>query len=253
MPHWLLLALAMIVCCAATFVIILVVQRRIGPDDDPSGTPDVIEYMTMMIGVVYAIVLGLAIAGAWEARGAAEATVRTEAQALHEISERSAVFPAADRQRIGESIDAYVAHVVRTEWSTMADHGRLDDRTGQLFGAVRTAVLAGEPRNELQGQAYAPMADRIAIADEARTDRGAAAQPTMPAVVWFGLIGGAVVSIGMVFALQIRRTARELTVAGLYCALFTFLLFLIWDMDAPFSRGMAIGADAFLAHFPQAG
>ena len=48
----------------------------------------------MMIGVVYAIVLGLAIAGVWEARGAAQESVRQEAQALHEISERVQVYPA---------------------------------------------------------------------------------------------------------------------------------------------------------------
>ena len=52
--------------------------------------PDVIEYMTMMIGVVYAIVLGLAIAGVWEGRSAAQESVRLEAQALHEVSERAA-------------------------------------------------------------------------------------------------------------------------------------------------------------------
>jgi F0F1-type ATP synthase assembly protein I len=54
----------------------------------------------------------------------------------------------------------------------------------------------------------------------------------------------------MVFALQIRRTARELILAGLFSALIAFLLFLIWDFDAPYSRGITASAEPFFALFP---
>ncbi|GHC91359.1 bestrophin-like domain [Streptomyces flavofungini] len=250
MPQWLALCLVIVMVGAIVYAIMVINHRRLGADDDPSGTPDVIEYMTMMIGVIYAIVLGLAIAGVWEARSAAQDTVQTEAQALHEVSERAQVFAVPEREKIRSHIGSYVTHVVHTEWPAMANHGRLTDRGDELFSRLRTAVLRSEPRTELQGQAYAPMADQVGIADEARTHRAEAAGSTMPGTVWFGLIAGAVVSVGMIFALQIRRTPRELAVAGLFCALFAFLLFLIWDMDAPFGRGLAATADAFLNHFP---
>ena len=85
MSEWLVLAIAVGATCLLVVVAVVLRQRRAGQDDDPSETPDVIEYMTMMIGVVYAIVLGLAIAGVWEARGAADVWVRQEAQALYEV------------------------------------------------------------------------------------------------------------------------------------------------------------------------
>ena len=75
----------------------------------------------------------------------------------------------------------------------------------------------------------------------------------MPGVVWFGLIAGGVVTVGMIFALQIRRTPRELILAGLFSALIAFLLFLIWDFDAPYSRGITATAEPFLTLFPEAG
>ncbi|SDJ55773.1 DUF4239 domain-containing protein [Streptomyces indicus] len=253
MPPWLVMLAAVAAIGAVIYVTSGLIRRRLGDDDDPTQTPDVIEYMTMMIGVVYAIVLGLAIAGVWEARGAAQSVVDTEAQALHEVYERAEVFPGAERAAIRSSVDAYVTYAVRSEWAHVAEHHRPTEEGNRLFAAVRRTVQESEPRDELQGQAYAPMTDQVALADDARADRMAAAEPTMPGVVWFGLVTGALVSIGMVFALQIRRTPRELTVAGLYSALFAFLLYLIWDMDTPFSRSMAIGADAFLQHFPAAG
>ncbi|MGW0334884.1 bestrophin-like domain [Streptomyces sp. NPDC003011] len=250
MPEWLVLTLAMLSACAVVVVITLVRHRRAPDDEDPSETPDVIEYMTMWIGVVYAIVLGLAIAGVWEARSSAQDHVQAEAQALHEISERVRVYPPDVRDRIRADVNAYVGHVVTTEWKAMADDGQVTDRGTALLGRIRVDVTDYEPRTDFEAQAYQPVLDQIATADQARNARADSASPTMPGVVWFGLLGGGVVTIGMVFALQIRRTVRELVLAGLFSALIAFLLFLIWDFDAPYSRGITASADPFLSLFP---
>src|SRR5262245_57342696 len=239
LSEWLVLALAIAAACAVVIVVTLVRHRTASEDDDPSETPDVIEYMTMWIGVVYAIVLGLAIAGVWEARSAAQDHVQAEAQALHEISERVRVYPADVRDRIRGDVNAYVGHVVTTEWKTMAAHGKVTARGSDLLQRIRQDVTDYQPKTDFQAQAYQPLLDQVTAADTARTARADAASATMPPVVWFGLLAGAVVTIGMVFALQIRRTTRELVLAGLFSALIAFLLFLIWDFDVPYSRGVA--------------
>ncbi|MFF2124229.1 hypothetical protein ACFVW1_02290 [Streptomyces olivochromogenes] len=250
MSEWLVLVLAMAAACVVVLVVSLVRTRRAPDDEDPSETPDVIEYMTMMIGVVYAIVLGLAIAGVWEARSAAQDHVQAEAQALHEISERVRVYPPDVRDRIRGDVDAYVGYVVKTEWQTMADHGHVTAKGGRLFEVVRQDVSTYKPGSDFEAQTYQPLVDQVTAADAARNARADSTDATMPGVVWFGLITGAVVTIGMVFALQIRRTKRELILAGLFSALIAFLLFLIWDFDAPYSRGITASAEPFTALFP---
>ncbi|MET7604428.1 DUF4239 domain-containing protein [Streptomyces avermitilis] len=250
MSEWLVLVLAMAAACVVVVIVTLVRHRTAAEDDDPSETPDVIEYMTMMIGVVYAIVLGLAIAGVWEARSVAQDHVQTEAQALHEISERVRVYPPDVRDRIRDDVNVYVGQVVTTEWKTMADEGRVTTRGAELFQRIRQDVTDYQPKTDFEAQAYQPLVDQVSAADTARASRADSTGATMPGVVWFGLITGAVVTIGMVFALQIRRTRRELVLAGLFSALIAFLLFLIWDFDAPYSRGVAASAEPFLAFFP---
>jgi hypothetical protein len=240
----------MAAACVVVIVVTLLRARRAAPDEDPSETPDVIEYMTMWIGVVYAIVLGLAIAGVWEARSAAQDHVQAEAQALHEISQRVRVYPADVRDRIRADVNAYVGHVVTTEWKSMTEHGEVTARGQELFQRIRQDVSDYQPKTDFQAQAYQPLVDQVTAADAARNARADATGSTMPPVVWFGLIAGAVVTIGMVFALQIRRTPRELVLAGLFSALIAFLLFLIWDFDAPYSRGIAASAEPVLALFP---
>ncbi|MFI0711869.1 hypothetical protein ACH4SK_14670 [Streptomyces inhibens] len=250
MSQWLVLTIAMAVACGVVLTITVLKERRIGEDDDPSETPDVIEYLTMMVGVVYAIVLGLAIAGVWEARSAAEDTVRTEAQALHEVSARARTYPAPVRDRIRSDVEAYVTHVVHKEWPVMADQGRLTRRGTDLLAKVRADVTDYHPANDFEGQSYQPLVDQVAVADGARTARADAADSTLPGVVWFGLVTGGAISVGVMFTLQIRRSGRELLMAGLFSALIAFLLFLVWDFDAPFSRGISAGADPFLDLFP---
>jgi hypothetical protein len=250
LSDWLVLALAMAAACAVVLIVTLVRHRSAPEDEDPSETPDVIEYITMMIGVVYAIVLGLAIAGVWEARSGAQDHVQAEAQALHEISERVRVYPPDVRDRIRGDVNTYVSHVVTTEWKTMADEGHVTASGGRLFARIRQDVTDYQPKTDFEAQAYQPLVDQVTAADAARAARADSTGATMPGVVWFGLITGAVVTVGMIFALQIRRTPRELILAGLFSALIAFLLFLIWDFDAPYSRGITASAEPFTSLFP---
>lgn len=253
MSDWLVLVLAMLGACAVVIVITLVRHKRAPEDEDPNETPDVIEYMTMWIGVVYAIVLGLAIAGVWEARSSAQDHVQSEAQALHEISERVRVYPTEVRDRIRDDVTAYATYVVHHEWKTMAEDERVTDRGAELLQKVRQDVTDYQPKNDFEAQAYQPLLDQITAADQARNARADSTGATMPPVVWWGLLTGALITVGMVFALQIRRTRRELVLAGLFSATIAFMLFLIWDFDAPYSRGIAVTAEPFVNLFPGIG
>ncbi|MFF6956399.1 DUF4239 domain-containing protein [Streptomyces sp. NPDC008317] len=245
MSQWLALVIAMAAVCAVVLGVVVLRTRKVHEDDDPSETPDVIEYMVMMIGVVYAIVLGLAIAGVWEGRSGAQAEVLAEAQALHEVSARAQVYPVDVRDRIRADVNAYAAFVADKEWPYMKNHGELDPRGNALLDTLRKDVSQYAPTSDLGAQAYQPLVDEVAAVDEARTSRSQSVGATMPGMVWFGLITGALVTVGLIFTLQIRRSPKELLLAGLFSALIAFLLFLIWDLDDPFGGGLAVSADVF--------
>ncbi|MET7362400.1 hypothetical protein ABZS76_28765 [Streptomyces sp. NPDC005562] len=245
MTEWFVLGLAMVLACAVVLTVTVLRHRRVPDDDDPSQTPDVLEYMVMMVGVVYAIVLGLAIAGVWEARGAAQDGTRDEAQALHEITRRVQVYPADVRERVQQDVRQYGEHVTRVEWPRMIEDHELTDRGGELLDTLRQDIAERPPANDLEAQTYQPLLDQVAAADEARRTRADNAEETLPGVVWFGLVSGALVTVGLIFTLQIRRSAREMLLAGTFSALIAFLLFLVWNFDAPFGRSTAETASAF--------
>ncbi|WP_414167272.1 DUF4239 domain-containing protein [Streptoverticillium reticulum] len=249
MSEWLVLAIAMAAACAVVLSITVLRERRLGEDDDPSETPNVIEYMTMMVGVVYAIVLGLAIAGVWEARNGAQTTVQAEAQALHEVYERVEAYAPDARDQTRKDVTAYASYVVHKEWPVMLKEQKLTEHGAQLLDKVRDDVTSYQPRNDHETQSYQPLLDQVGAANGARNARAANADETMPGVVWFGLIAGAVVAVGIIFTLQIRRSPRELLLAGVYSALIAFLLFLIWDFNSPFGHHVADAAGPFTELF----
>ncbi|WP_424211032.1 hypothetical protein ACN20G_02425 [Streptomyces sp. BI20] len=251
MSEWLVLAVAMALVCAAVLAFTVIRHRRVAADEDTSETPDVIEYMVMMVGVVYAIVLGLAIAGVWEARGAADDSVRDEAQSLYEVTQRADVYPAEVRDRIRGEVDAYVTHTVRVDWPRLVAGEAPSEEGGVLLDTLRKDVTHQKLGDELQAQSYQPLLDRIAAADAARHGRSQGSESTLPSVVWFGLLAGALVTIGLIFTLQIRRSGRELLLAGLFSALIVFLLFLVWSFDAPYGRDGVDSAGPFADLFPK--
>ncbi|MFB7123206.1 DUF4239 domain-containing protein [Kitasatospora xanthocidica] len=249
MSEWVALIIAMASACAVVMAVVVLRQRR-PIEESADETPDVIEYITMMIGVVYAIVLGLAIAGVWEARGAAQDDLFREAQSLREISDRAVIYPAEFRDQVRADVDTYVSYVVNTEWSYMQETGGITEKGDQLLQKLQNDIATRSPASDLESQGYQPIMDRVSQASESRNSRGQNAGPTMPGVVWFGLIGGAVVTVGMLFALQIRRTPRELTLALCFSVLIAFLLFMIWDFDNPFSRSVSVTTQPFEDLFP---
>ncbi|MCE7079277.1 DUF4239 domain-containing protein [Streptomyces sp. ST2-7A] len=249
MSPWLVLSLAVAATCGLVLLVGWWHGRREG-DEEPFEAPAVIDYMIMMIGVVYAIVLGLAIAGVWEERSAAEDWVRQEAQALHEVGVRAAVLPDDVRDRVRGDVDAYVRHTVEVEWPRMVEEEELTERGEILLERLREGVLGYTPESPVVSQERAAMMDRLAAVSEARTARAQSAESTMPGVVWVGLLVGGLVVVGLIFTLRIRRSARELLLSALFSALIGFLLYLIWHFDSPFARGLTDSTEAFELLFP---
>ncbi|MBB0232126.1 DUF4239 domain-containing protein [Streptomyces calidiresistens] len=251
MSPWLVLSLAVVATCGLVLSVGWWRGRRYGAEgEEEVGTPAVIDYMIMMIGVVYAIVLGLAIAGVWEERSAAEDWVRQEAQALHEVGVRAEALPAAVRDRVREDVDAYVRHTLEVEWPHMVEEEELTERGDILLERLREGIRDHRPEDPVALQERAAMTDHLAAVSEARTARAQSAESTMPAVVWVGLLVGGLVVVGLIFVFRVRRSAREVVLSALFSALIGFLLYLIWHFDSPFARGLTDSTEAFELLFP---
>ncbi|MGW8377052.1 DUF4239 domain-containing protein [Streptomyces sp. ODS28] len=214
------------------------------PRDDDADV-GIVDYATMWVGVLYAIMLGLAVVAVWDARNGASDNARDEAVALREIQDSAEVLPAAQHERIDRVLHDYVRGVVDDEWTQMRDHERMDPQSERRFQHLRDAVSDFQPKTAQQITVYNTQAKQLADATAARAVRGddASQGGEMSPILWFGVVIGAVITIAFAFAYPITRGWPQLAVVTTMAAMIAYTLFVIWTINPPFGGSMPVEPD----------
>lgn len=214
-------------------------QRWIVADADAAGA----LYAT--IGMVYAILVTIAAIAVWEPRAAAADSTEREATDLIEAYWSARSLPAPDRLNVQRLILTYTEEVIDGEWHVLSKD-RLPSADAQnLLNQLRSTAEAIEPVTDREMSAHDQLLARIADAADARRARIGAAGEGMPYPLWPILILGGAISISFLYLFGLQRTFPNglmmFTVGGMVA----LLLVVIYQLEYPFSRGLAIGPEAF--------
>ncbi|WP_175410805.1 DUF4239 domain-containing protein [Streptomyces sp. TRM64462] len=223
-----------------------------GDDDNEENKEEVAEYMSMMIALLYAMLLGLALVTVWDVRESAETHASKEAGALHQITVLADGFPEDQRRRINTAAQEYATEVVRTEWPRMNDRQNLGEPGWDLVRQIRAASAAPPDATPAQQVTALEMLAQLSILDESRRGREHEGQETLSPVLWAGMVLGAVLSVCILFFFGIGRSPSQLVMAMGMVALTVFLLFLINELSRPFGDVAGVGPQPFTRYFPTA-
>ncbi|MER7173433.1 hypothetical protein [Streptomyces mesophilus] len=242
--------LAIVVGVALLAAAVVLVKHRLwplGPDDEPRE--DVAEYISMMVGVLYALILGLALVSVWDSHSTAEEHTATEAGAAHQIHLLADGLPGAQARALRDQIEAYAQHVTATEWPAMAQ-GELPGGAGwQLLDHVRAAAQLPADATPAQQVAGLETLGQLGTLDEARRGREADAAQSLSPVIWLGLITGGLLTVAFMFMFGVKRSFTHVVMVMGLSALITFTVLLIYQLDSPFKGLFAVGPDAFTRYF----
>ncbi|MFF8291604.1 hypothetical protein ACF068_20565 [Streptomyces sp. NPDC016309] len=220
--------------------------------DEEEGGGEVAEYMSMMIALLYALLLGLALVSVWELRGDAESHTSTEAGALHQMTVLAEGLPPEQKKRLDAVAERYAVHVVQDEWPRMRLGGQLPDAGWGLVGQMRAVAAAPPHATSSQEVTALELLGQLSTLDDARRGRESVAQETLSPVLWAGIFVGAVLSVGMLFFFGIGRSLGQLMMAMGMVVLTVFLGLLIHYLSTPFGDVMGVSADPFTRYFPGA-
>lgn len=231
----------------------VVVRHRLwppGPDEEPRE--DVAEYISMMVGVLYALVLGLAMVSVWENRSGAEEHVRAEASAAHQIRLLSAGLPAAEAERTRGAVDAYVRHVVSAEWPAMRE-GEPPGRQGwDLLDALRSAGRIPDTATPSEQAVLQETLAQLSTLDEARRGRETDVGNGLSPVLWFGLVVGGLLTVAFMFLFGVKRSFTQVVMVMGLTALITFTVLLVYQLNQPFDGMFEVAPTPFTRYFPHA-
>ncbi|KUH37500.1 MULTISPECIES: DUF4239 domain-containing protein [Streptomyces] len=221
---------------------------RDGDCEEDSGDT-VAEYMSMMIALLYAMLLGLALVTVWDLRAGAGSSTADEAGALHQMTVLAEGLPPEQRLRVEGLAQQYAEHVVREEWPRMNRQEDLGDTGWDMLRRMRADAAAPPDATPAQQVTALELLTQLGTLDEARRGREASAQDSLSPVLWVGLVVGAVLSVCILFFFGIGRSASQLVMAMGMVALTVFLGYLIHQLSIPFGDVAGVSTDPFTRYF----
>jgi hypothetical protein len=238
--------LLLLVVCAAMVVSVvgLALVQRLVSSELRKQHNDVAGFIYAVVGVVYAVLLGLVVVAVWGDYEATRDTTYREADELAEIFWLVHRFPEPQQHHIQELARSYARVVVQEEWALMA-HGRSSPRAWALLDELRGALEGFEPHTEAEQALYQEGLQQIHDLADARRMRLVEANEGIPALLWVVLGVGGMIAVGFTYLFGLESTwAHRLMVAAL-AGLIALVLFAIGELDYPFSGGAHIGTGAF--------
>jgi hypothetical protein len=182
---------------------------------------------------VYGIVLAFVIVNQYTDFAATRDQVQSEALNMEDVYRAAQGFARPVRVQFDATLSDYVRTVVLQEWNDMA-HGRDSPRAADDLDRMFAILTHYRPAQPATVALYQEALGFLHDAHAGRHRRVDAAIDTLPALlVWF-LILGAVVTVLASFLLGFSRRHHYLVPVSLACLL-GFTLLLSMELDFPFS------------------
>ncbi|MFD5466083.1 hypothetical protein ACFWIQ_25100 [Kitasatospora sp. NPDC127059] len=195
--------------------------------------------------MLYALVLGVALVSAWEAKDDANTDISAEAGALQQTYLLADGLPPADAQRARSATMTYAAYVRGEERPLMEQREPLGARGWVLLHDVQNAWGSFEPTSSAQLQLDQPAFGQISAAYQARHGREADGRRGMSGVLGFGLIAGGALTLGLMFLFGIERNRTHLVLAAGFTSLIAFMVVLIYALNSPFGGPLGLSPVLF--------
>jgi hypothetical protein len=202
-----------------------------------------------MVGVLYALVLGIVLVSVWEGRDDAQASVQTEASSLNQISVLAKAIPSPSGPLIQRDVQAYANIVVNVEWPEMAAHQPLSSAGWTSLTDLTNAIEAYQPATAVQQNISAEALSQLSSVYDARHSRQQESADGLSPILWIGLILGGILTIVFVFCFGVERSGNHLTMVMGLTGLVGFLVVMVFELNHPFSGSMGINADMFSQYF----
>lgn len=214
-------------------------RRCENPPNDLAG------FVYAVVGVSYAVLLGLSAVAAYEHFSEVEHLANREANAVGDLYRDLEGYPSPLRERLQGQLRQYVHLVIEDELPALR-HAEEATAARDVVDGLVTAWVTVEPRSEghklLHGQALQELNTFLSLR-RARLQEG---QAGLHPVVWFVLLAGAGLTIGFTYLFWAESHQLHGLMVGMLAAMLGLAVFWLAAMDHPLRGPLSISTDGFL-------
>lgn len=234
------------VVCVSVLVAVLglfLVQRLV-PATVRKEHNDVAGFIYAVLGVAYAVLLGLVIIAVWENFAEARDTADQEANELAEIAWLAHGMPEPERGRLQELSRSYAEVVVEEEWPLMRE-GESSPRAWATIDEIRLTLEGVEPRTRVDELLYQQSLERVHDLNDARRARLVDTEEGLPAILWVVLLVGGLIVVGFTYLFGLENSTVHTLMVGALASIIALALFTVGALDYPFGTGVQVQPAAF--------
>jgi Protein of unknown function (DUF4239) len=217
----------------------LILVQRLVPAHLRRQHNDVAGFMYAVLGVVYAVLLGLMVVAVWEEWNQAATTADAEASALAEVFWIADRMPESRGHRIQVLARSYARVVVNEEWQLM-EQEKSSPKAWDLLDDIRTSLQNFDPSTPAEEVLYAQGYDTMRDLADARRDRLLEAQQGLPAILWVVLITGGTIVVGFTYLFGLESTVIHLLMVASLALVIALVLFTVAALNFPFKGDITI-------------
>jgi hypothetical protein len=228
---------------AASIGGLLLVQRAV-PANRRQEHNDVAGFMYAVLGVAYAVLLGLMVVAVWQDYETAQASATREANDVATVFWLARGLPQPEARHTQELARSYARVVAEEEWPLMG-RGEESSKAWGLLDDLRGSVVALQPTTTTQGMLYDNEVQAVRDLGDDRRDRLLEADQGLPALLWAVLLVGGVIVVGFTYLFGLRSTTVHTLMVAALALTIGLVLFTISALDFPFRGDVRVGPDAF--------
>lgn len=234
-----------IILIVGSSLLFLWLLERFWPGDKRIKHNDIIGWQLGILGTTYAVILGFMLYTVWINFGEADLNADAEANAVVNVYRLAEGLPAQQRMQVQQTARAYADIVVNQDWPAMArsDSSPLPSHvTDQELWSILMSVKAATP-TELTAEDHA-LYELSALAGHRRIRR-LQSTSRLPAILWFVLIVGGVVTIMSSCMFGASNNRLHAIQVFSFSLLIALVLVAIADIDRPFQGTVHVRDDPF--------
>ncbi|WP_448953304.1 bestrophin-like domain [Labrys neptuniae] len=244
-------ATVLAICLVITWIVIGIVRFAIAKGG--YAADEALPIRESIVGActtIFALMVAFSAAGLWADSLAARSAAQQEADAVENVLVLASGLPADLQTSVRDSLKAYVAQVVSSDWPAMADGESIEspvfDRSGDIL--IKTIGLVSR-QNETGASpaAYTPVVNQLLAVRHARLLRLSASNTGMSWAQWIAIW---IISTMTVTAIAICNNhvfRMQILATHIFVVVVTAAYFVILAHDRPFMGQIAVQPAAFLS------
>lgn len=193
----------------------------------------------------FGLLLGLLAVAAFQNLADVEKTVNREAGFLRAIYRSVTDYPEPARSQTLPLIREYTRYVIQEAWPQQR-RGIVSSDGVARMNAVQAKLFGFEPATKAQEMVHAQTLAQFAEMAQVRRARVQSVDAGVPSMMWYVVIVGALVTILLVWMLDMKLIPH-LLLSGVLVFFLSTVICLIFVMDKPVRGEISIGPNAYEA------